>query len=93
MARHSPSRCRQARPLNRPDVLLFPNVYLPFTGVELALTSLRYAGVEMKRWLGSIARKAGEWRDRYRPVIVAFLLGSGLTDASKDGKSPQVRRK
>lgn len=52
----------------------------------------------MDRWLGSIVRKAGEWRNRYRPVIVALLLGSGLADdpqneraiphpiKSKDGK-------
>jgi len=34
----------------------------------------------MNRWLASIARKAAEWRSRYRPLIVGLLLGSGLAD-------------
>jgi hypothetical protein len=48
----------------------------------------------MNRWLGSIARIAGGWRDRYRPVIVALLLGSGLSDDSKqDGPKGRGQRR
>jgi hypothetical protein len=34
----------------------------------------------MNGYVGKIVKRASEWRDRYRPVIVALLLGSGLAD-------------
>jgi hypothetical protein len=41
----------------------------------------------MKGCVGKIARKASEWRDRYRLGIVGLLLGSGLADDPQEQPS------